>query len=88
MEKYDMRKTGAKKTWRMLSAVSLATIASLGFHTAPASALVWLGEAGATLPALPGAEALALGLVGLGCLALARQRQAADHQLHCTKKQA
>jgi hypothetical protein len=71
MEKHGMEKTGAKKALRMLSAVSLATIAGMAFCTAPASALAWLGEAG---PAIPGAEALALSLIGLGCLALARQR--------------
>jgi hypothetical protein len=63
-----------KKTVRTLSGLIIATIAGTVFYTAPASALAWLGEAGTTLPAMPGSETLALGLVGLCCLGLARQR--------------
>jgi uncharacterized protein YqgC (DUF456 family) len=64
-----------KKTLRRLSAsIFVASVAAALLVAAPASALTMLGNVGTTLPAIPGIETLALGLIGLACLAFARQR--------------
>jgi hypothetical protein len=60
-----------KKVFRILSAVAIT--ASVIVFATPASALTLLSSAGGALPTLPGAETLVLGLIGLGCLGLARQ---------------
>lgn len=65
-----------KKTARTVAGASTLTVVGTAavLHAMPATAWAALDAAAAPLSAMPGAEALMLGLIGLCSLGLARQR--------------
>lgn len=64
-----------KKALRHLSALTFTTVIAVStLASVPAYALELLTAAGSMVPSVPAVETLALGIIGLGCLGIARQR--------------